>query len=430
MGDTSFALIDGNSFYCACERVFDPSLKDRPVIVLSNNDGCAVARTPEAKALGIKMGAPYFKIRDLCDKERVAVFSSNYALYGDMSARMNAIYRDVAPEVEIYSIDESFLSLGIIPPHERVTFSRDLRAKVLKWTGIPTCVGIGPTKTLAKLANHIAKSNSGLGGVCDLTSAEERKYWLPRVAISEVWGVGAASQRKLAQMGVKTASCLASLDSSVARKLMTVVGEKTVLELRGVSCLALEAVAPQRKGCAVTRSFGRKVTQLSDMLEAVATHATRGAEKLRRHGLEAGHITVFMHTSPFAEGPPHSASRTVHFPEPTADTIDLIRATGRAVKDIFRPGYGYAKSGIIMEDLVEAGSSPRSLFDTRDREKSEALMQAYDAINQRFGRGSVTAASAAAKDSTWQTKFEMCSPRYTTVLEDLPQAIARVHSKG
>lgn len=188
MAETSFALIDGNSFYCSCERVFDPSLKDRPVIVLSNNDGCAVARTAEAKALGIKMGAPYFKIRDLCERERVAVFSSNYTLYGDMSARMNRIYQEAAPEVEIYSIDESFLSIGLIPPSERVAFSRDLRAKVLQWTGIPTCVGIGPSKTLAKLANHIAKKNPEMGGVCDLTSQEARAHWLGMVSIGDIWG--------------------------------------------------------------------------------------------------------------------------------------------------------------------------------------------------------------------------------------------------
>jgi DNA polymerase V len=424
VAETSFALIDGNSFYCSCERVFDPSLKNRPVIVLSNNDGCAVARTAEAKALGIKMGAPFFKIRGLCEREGVAVFSSNYTLYGDMSARMNAIYREMAPEVEVYSIDESFLSIGIIPADERVSYGRDLRTKVLKWTGIPTCVGIGPTKTLAKLANHIAKKAEGMDGVCDLTSQAARDHWLPKIAVGEVWGVGGASQAKLARLGVRTAACLRALDPAVARKVMTVVGEKTVLELRGISCLPLETVAPQRKGCAVTRSFSRKVTDLTDMLEAVATHATRGAEKLRGYGLEAGHITVFMHTSPFGDDPSHSASRTVQFAEPTADTLELIRAAKRAAEGIFQKGFRYAKAGIVMDDLVEAGSAPRPLFEQRDREKSASLMEAVDAINQRYGRGTVTPA-ATGKRRDWQTKFEMRSPQYTTSLDDLPRAKAR-----
>ena len=424
MAETSFALIDGNSFYCSCERVFDPSLQDRPVIVLSNNDGCAVARTAEAKALGIKMGVPYFKIRDLCERERVAVFSSNYALYGDMSARMNRIYQESAPEVEIYSIDESFLSISLIPPYERVAFSRDLRAKVLQWTGIPTCVGIGPSKTLAKLANHIAKKNPEMGGVCDLTSQKARDHWLGMVSIGDIWGIGRASQEKLARLGVRTAACLTKIDLTVARKLMTVVGEKTALELRGVSCLGLEAVAPQRKGCAVTRSFSRKVTDLGDMLEAVATHATRGAEKLRTNGLETGHITVFMQTSPFGDGPSHSVSKTLQFPETTADTLDLVRAAKQGAAGIFKPGYRYAKAGIIMEDLVEAGSAPRALFEQRDREKSASLMEALDAINQKYGRGTV-APAAIGKKRDWQTKFEMRSPEYTTCLADIPTVNAR-----
>lgn len=418
------ALIDGNSFYCSCERVFDPSLATRPVIVLSNNDGCAVARTAEAKALGIGMGDPYFKIRDLCEAEGVAVFSSNYTLYGDMSARMNAIYRTFAPDVEVYSIDESFLDLSGFPAVDLVTLARDLRSTVRQWTGIPTCVGLGPTKTLAKLANHIAKKNGELGGVCDLTSPADRARWLPRIDVGEVWGIGSASERKLLAIGVETVAQLSDLDTRLARRLLSVVGERTVLELRGIPCLALDQVPPQRKGCAVTRSFGTPVTTLEAMLEAVAAYATRAGEKLRRHGLEASHLSVFMHTSPFREkDPSHSASLTVHLPEASNDTLDLIKAAHRAVRAIFRPDFRYAKAGIVMDDLIPAGSAPRPLFDPRDRELSERLMSALDSVNLRFGRGTLIPAAAGIRRE-WQTKFENRSPRYTTRIQELPRVRA------
>lgn len=422
---TSFALIDGNSFYCSCERVFDPSIATRPVIVLSNNDGCAVARTIEAKALGIGMGDPYFKIRDLCRNQGVAVYSSNYTLYGDMSARLNAIYRQWCPDVEIYSIDESFLDMTDIRPADRKTFGLDLRSTVRQWTGIPTCVGIGPTKTLAKLANHIAKKSFELDGVCDLTDPAVRGPWLDRIAVGEVWGVGAASQRKLLEIGIRAAGDLARLDMRLARNLLSVVGERTVLELQGISCLSLEDIPAQRKGCAVTRSFGTPVTDLAAMLEAVATYATRAGEKLRRHKLEATHMAVFMHTSRFnLHDKPHSAQTTVHFVEATNDTFDLIRAAERGARRIFAGGHRYAKAGIVMNDLVRSGSQPRPLFEARDRDQSERLMHALDAVNAKFGRGTLVPASVGI-ECDWQTKFDMRSPRYTTNIKELPIATAR-----
>ncbi len=420
----TLALIDGNSFYCSCERVFDPALATRPVIVLSNNDGCAVARTAEAKALGIGMGDPYFKIRDLCEAEGVAVFSSNYTLYGDMSSRMNAIYRDFSPDVEVYSIDESFLDLSGFPAADLVTMARDLRSTVRQWTGIPTCVGLGPTKTLAKLANRIAKKAAELDGVCDLTSPADRARWLPAIEVADVWGIGPASERKLLGIGIETAADLRDLDPRLARRLLSVVGERTVLELRGISCLPIELVPPQRRGCAVTRSFGTPVTTLAGMLEAVAAYATRAAEKLRRHGLEASHLVAFMHTSPFREkDPAHSASLTVHLPEASADTRDLIKAAHRAVRAIYRPGFRYAKAGIVLDDLIPAGSAPRPLFDRRDREESERLMSVLDSVNMRFGRGTIAPAAAGIRRE-WQTKFENRSPRYTTRIQELPRVRA------
>ncbi|GGA64370.1 umuC protein [Pelagibacterium lentulum] len=421
----AFALVDGNSFYCSCERVFDPKLATRPVIVLSNNDGCAVARTSEAKALGIGMGDPYFKIRELCDQNRVAVFSSNYSLYGDMSARLNAIYRQWAPEVEIYSIDESFLDLSLIPERDRQTYGRDLRATVHQWTGIPTCVGIGPTKTLAKLANRVAKKNEELGGVCDLTDPAERDKWLPRIDVGDVWGVGPASERKLFELGIETAADLRDMPTRLARQRMTVVGERTVLELRGIACMALEELPPQRKGCAVTRSFGKPVSTLDEMLEAVSAHALRAAEKLRRHKLETSHLTVFMHTSPFnRRDPAHGGSKTVHLPEASADTFELIEAARCGAQAIFREGYRYAKAGVIMDDLIPAGSGIRPLFPARDRDKSERLMTALDAVNAVFGRGTMVPAGVGINKREWQTKFDRRSPRYTTRLDELPHAMA------
>lgn len=417
---TVFALIDGNSFYCSCERVFDPTLANRPVIVLSNNDGCAVARTAEAKALGIAMGEPFFKIRDLCQENNVAVFSSNYTLYGDMSARLNAIYRQWTPDVEVYSIDESFLDVSHVPPADRTSFGLDLRSTVQRWTGIPTCVGIGPSKTLAKLANHIAKKNADLGGVCDLSNEHYRKTWLDRIEVGEVWGVGAASKRKLLSIGVESAGDLSRLSRQLARQLMSVVGERTVLELQGISCLSLESLAPQRKGCAVTRSFGQPVTDLAGMLEAVSSYATRAGEKLRRHGLETAHMAVFMHTSRFNErDPAHSGQTVVNFPEASADTLDLINAAQLGARRIFREGFRYAKAGIIMNDLVPAQSAPRPLFGARNREKSARLMSALDAVNARFGRSALTPASNGLKRD-WQARFDRKSPRYTTRLDELP----------
>ncbi len=323
----AIALIDGNSFYCSCERVFDPKLARVPVIVLSNNDGCAIARTAEAKALGIKMGDPFFKIREQCRREGVRVFSSNYTLYGDMSSRANAVYRDFSPRVEIYSIDESFLDLSDVHPDLRIELARDLRATVRAWTGIPTCVGIGPTKTLAKLANHIAKTQPALDGVCDLTDPVAYDHWLCRISASEVWGIGRASAAKIEAMGVDTVADLRDLDPRPVRKAMTVVGERIIHELRGLSCLPLELVPAQRKGCAVTRSFSRRVEDRGTLEQAVAAHATRLGEKLRREGLGTDQLTVFYHTSTHDRGDPmRSVSTTVTLPEATNDSLVLIQA--------------------------------------------------------------------------------------------------------
>ncbi len=393
----ALALIDGNSFYCSCERVFDPKLAGVPVIVLSNNDGCAIALTPEAKALGLRMGSPYFQMRDLCRRQGVRVFSSNYALYGDMSGRANTIYERFARDIEIYSIDESFLDLSDVTPGERVELARDLRATVRAWTGLPTCVGIGPTKTLAKLANHIAKKNPALGGVCDLSDAKTRETWLARVGLEEIWGVGRASQARLQALGCRTVADVRDLDPRAVRKGMTVVGERIVYELRGVPCIELASVAPTRKGCAVTRCFSGRVEDLATVEQAVASHAARLGEKLRRERLGTDHVSVFYHTSEHDAGrPQRSVATTATLPEASNDTLVLVKAATSGVRRTWRSGFRYSKAGVITVDLVPLVDSQRALpgLGRLDREKGAALMSAIDECNQRFGRGSVVPGQA------------------------------------
>jgi len=418
---TAFALSDGNSFYCSCERVFDPALEKRPVIVLSNNDGCAVARTTEAKALGIKMGQPYFQIKNLCRTEGVVALSSNYALYGDMSRRMNEIYNQFAAETEVYSIDETFLDVEHIPPKDRTAWASDLRSTTRQWTGIPTCVGIGPTKTLAKLANKAAKFLPT--GVLDLTDPGEQERVMADFPIGDVWGIGRASQVKLPALGIEYAGQLRDMEPKRARAIMTVVGEKIVHELNGRACMELEAVAPQRQGCAVTRSFGQRVTTRIEMEQAVAGYATRLGEKLRRHGLATDHVTVFMHTSRFNDDEPRrNVSMTIDIPEATNDTMALIRAAKRAVDVLWKSGYRYSKAGIITQDLVPPALAQRSLFDNMDHEKAAKVMAAMDAANRRWGRATVVPAAVGfSSKSAFSTKFEMRSPRYTTRWDELPK---------
>lgn len=418
----ALALIDCNNFYVSCERVFDPRLRGVPVGVLSNNDGCFIARSEELKALGVRMGTPAFQVRDLIRRHRVRVLSSNYALYGSMSARVNAVLTDFAPAAEAYSIDETFLDLTGIAGRDLRPLCQDLRATVLRWTGIPTCVGLGPSKTLAKLANAAAKADPALGGVCDLTEASVCAAVLAAFPVAEVWGVGPATAAKLAALGVTTAAGLRDFDPKQARALGTVVLERLVWELRGLACLDLELVAPPRKGLAVTRSFGRPVTALAEALEAVAAHATRAAEKLRTHGLVAGRLSAFAHTAPHHPGPQHHAARATGLVPMTADTRDLVAAAGRCLAAAWRDGFAYAKAGVVLEDLCPPEAAPRTLFDA-PRPGSARLMAAVDRLNARFGHGTVFPA-AAGTERVWAQRAAHRSPRYTTRLDELPIARA------
>ncbi len=372
-----FGLIDCNNFYVSCERVFRPDLEGVPVIVLSNNDGCAVARSAEARALGIKMGDPEFKIRELIKRENVTVFSSNYALYGSLSAKVSAVLLSMVPTIENYSIDESFLNLGEFREREVEPLARELRERVQRWVGIPTCVGIAPTKTLAKVANFIAKKRPQYRGVCDLRSSQVRADLLSTVPVDEVWGIGAASAAKLAKIGVQTAADLAALDPDNARALMTVTGSRTVYELRGVSCMPLELMEPTRKGIAVTRSFGAPVTSWREMSEAIASYATRAAEKMRRYKVAAENIFIFMHTNTFNNDPFYSNGASARFSETTNDTGEVVALAVRLGERLWRDGFRYSKCGVMITELMPETTRQPALWGELDREKRERALESH-----------------------------------------------------
>jgi DNA polymerase V len=420
-----FGLIDCNNFYVSCERVFRPDLEGVPVIVLSNNDGCAVARSAEAKALGIKMGDPEFKIRDLIRRENVRVFSSNYALYGDLSRRVGDTLSSMVPTVETYSIDESFLNLGEFNDREVEPLARELRERVLRWVGIPTCVGIAPTKTLAKVGNFIAKKRPQFAGVCDLRSAAVRSELLPTVPVEEVWGIGGASAAKLAKLGIHTAADLAALEPDDARALMTVTGGRTVYELRGISCMPLELVEPTRKGIAVTRSFGKPVTEWSEMREALASYATRAAEKMRRYKVAADNLFVFMHTNTFNNDSFYSNGASAHFLATTNDTGEVVGLAARLGERLWRDGFRYAKCGVMITELLPEVDRQPALWGDLDRERRERVWKTMDKLNASLGRDTLRVLSAGPKDGAWNLRAEYRSPRWTTRWEELPQVEAK-----
>ncbi|MBK9005197.1 MAG: Y-family DNA polymerase [Sphingomonadales bacterium] len=422
------ALVDANNYYCSVERAFDPSLIDCPMVVASNNDGCVVARSAEAKALGFKMGEPLHLVRDKIRKHGVAVRSSNYALYGDMQRRILAAMEPFATgqDVEVYSIDESFLSLDGFRDRDLVAHCQALRARVLEWTTIPTCVGIGPTKTLAKLGNAAAKKNPLFQGVADMCDSAIRSWVMERFAVGDVWGVGAATEARLRALGVTTAGALAAMPLRQARGLGTVVLERLVAELNGVSASAVEAIEPPRKGMAVTRSFGVPITDRELLIGAAAQYAMRAGEKLRQHGLVAGRMTVFFHTNRHKpDRPQHSASRTVSLHPMTADSFELVGAVRRIVERAWRDGFAYTKAGVMLEELVAACDRPRTLFeDIEAGERQQRLLGALDEINGRFGRFTAVPAVQGFKRE-WKLKAEMKSPAWTTRIEEVPKVSCR-----
>jgi len=401
-----FALLDGNNFYASCERVFNPALIGRPVVVLSNNDGCAIARSEEAKALGIKMGAPWFQIRPLEREAGLVALSANFSLYGDMSSRMMTITADLGWAQEVYSIDECFLQVDGIPGvRERAL---EVRSRIQQWIGIPTCIGIGATKTLAKLANHIAKDADRkgsypkvLGQVCHLGELNERQLeWLfRRIPVGEVWGVGPRISRQLEAAGIRTVWQLRQADTATIRRHWSVVLEKTVRELNGIVCHELEDEPSPKQQIACTRGFGEAVTELEDLREAVSTFASRAAQKLRQQGSRAAQVLVFIRTSPFRkQDAQYARSMVVPLPHPSADTLAITAAALKGLRAIYKPGYRYAKAGVMLLELQDAGVEQLSLdlrtADTPSEERRERLMRALDAVNSRYGPGALQIASA------------------------------------
>jgi DNA polymerase V len=424
------ALVDCNNFFCSCERVFNPALQGRPIVVLSNNDGCIISRSEEAKAIGIPMGAPLHEQQQVIRKHGVHVFSSNYTLYGDMSARVMSILRDEVPAMEVYSIDEAFLQL---PNNFSEEHARALRAKILQWTGIPVCIGIGSTKLLAKLANRHAKKNKVLtGGVFDLTH-----YWDPDGIMSEtptdgLWGVGKNLALRLKGMGIKTALDFQHADPAAIRKSMGVVGERLFRELNGISCLALEEMPPDRKGVMASRSFGSPVESLEELEEALANHVARASEKVRRFGLLATRMEVFLQTNRFKKDEPqYSPGIGITLERPTHSTSELMIAARALLKRIYRPGYLYKKTGIQLVNLVGEDAYQPGLFDTpKSRIDVDKIV---DELNRRLGdpknlvitrasQGTERSASGGSERKAWKMKSERHSPHYTTDWNELPEA--------
>lgn len=418
-----FALVDVNNFYTSCETVFRPDLKGQPVVVVSNNDGCIISRSAEAKALGIKMAAPYFKIKDELRQHGVHVFSSNYALYADLSHRVMSTLADIAPAVDIYSIDEAFVDLtGVDRCIALSDFGQQIRRRIAQHTGLNVGVGIGPTKTLAKLANYAAKKWSKSEGVIDLSNRDRQRKLLALVPVEEVWGVGRRISKKLNNMGIYNALQLAECSNWVLRKHFNVVLERTARELRGEPCLALEEFAPTKQQIICSRSFSHRITRYEDMHQAICAYAERAAEKLRVEKQYCCAVGVFMRTSPHAGNETFYAPQASgHLPVPSCDTRDIIRVATAVLDKIWQNGFRYMKAGIMLSDFFSQGVAQLNLFDEyQPRARSDELMQAIDALNQS-GRGTVWFAGQGIQQS-WAMKREMLSPGYTTRYADLPVA--------
>jgi DNA polymerase V len=417
--DTVYALIDVNNFYAACETFFNPALRRRPLIILSNNDGCVITRSDGAKAVGIKMGSPLFKIEHMVEEYDVQVYSSNYELYGDMSQRVMGTLQEFTPAIEIYSIDEAFMELDSGSAISLRTLGLEIQQKVYRWTGLPVSIGIAETKTLAKIANRIAKRSEKTGGVLDLTHSPYQEKALERTPVEEVWGIGRAYSKLLKDEGMRTALALRDANLRWVRKQMTVVGARIVMELRGISCLPLEECPPPKKSITCSRSFGIYIESLSEIREAVAVYTTRVGERLRRAGLAASVITVFIQTDRFYKGPQYQNAATSRLVYPTDSSHELLDCALKAVEHIFQPGYKYRKAGVLLSGLVPADQLTTRMYDDTRWERFRRVMEAVDYINRKYGRDTIRFAPADP-NGRWKTRFQCCSPHYTTRLSDVP----------
>jgi DNA polymerase V len=421
------ALMDCNNFYASCEKAFAPHLAARPVVVLSNNDGCIVARSREAKELGVPMGAPEFKCRALLARHNVAVFSSNYALYGDMSARVMATAAALAPRMEVYSIDEAFLDFTGLPggPEEA---ARRVREAVKRATGIPVSIGVGPTKTLAKAANKLAKKDAALGGALVLPEDPAgREDWLARLDVEDIWGVGPRHAKRLRGRGARSALDFIRLPRDYVRKTMTTAGLHTWLELRGAPCIPLERAPRPKKSIVSSRSFGVPVEALVHMREAASYHAARAAEKLRAQNGQAAQVTLWVQTNAFIQGEPqYSGVESRALSPPTSRADEIVRSALTLLGRLFRPGYRYKKTGVMLSGIESAESSQLSLLRGHD-ERGGKLMEVLDRVNAKWGRETLFPA-ACGVERAWRMRMARRSPRYTTAWEELP--VARAWGEG
>ena len=410
-----FALVDCNNFYASCERVFDPSLKQRPIVVLSNNDGCIVARSNEVKALKIPMGVPYFEQQALIRKHKITVFSSNYQLYGDMSQRVMDSLRLFAPDMEVYSIDEAFLRLDYLQPRDLTKYCKTIRAKVMQWTGIPVSIGIGPTKVLAKVANRVAKKQTD-DGVFDIRSSTTQDAILKTLDVKKLWGVARRWAERLNRMNIHKASELRDASPVIIRKHLSVVGERLVRELRGQPCIDLEDIQP-RKNIMSSKSFGNLLTRKEPIEEALANYAARACEKLRKQNSRAQAVYVFVGTSEFSDKQ-YSNSITCPLTIPSSDTRVIIETAKSCLSRIYRPGYRYKKTGVMLLDLIPASLEQKHLFADSDPNPSDDLMDVVDQINRDHGPDTLFF-GAQGVNREWKMRCGSRSPRYTTQWDEL-----------
>ena len=411
------ALIDCNSFYVSCERLFNPKIKNVPVVVLSNNDGCVISRSTEAKKIGIKMGEPYFKVKELVKKNNVQIFSSNYSLYGDLSRRVMKVLKGFSDKIEIYSIDEAFIDLSHIKDENIEDYGKKIRERVLKWTGIPTSVGISCTKTLSKVANHVAKKNKT--GVIFLKDNIDDV--LKNFDISDIWGVGRQLSKLYIKNGINNAYKLKNISNSWVKKSTNVLGAKTVMELRGIPCINLETEETKRKSCCVSRSFGRKIESLNKLKESITTHCLNAAEKIRNDNQTTRSITVFIRTSPFDKNRKYySNSLTIDLPVATNNSLELVKVAIEGLKKIYKYGYFYQKAGVILSKLSEAGEKNLNLLTPILENKSQTLMKAIDVTNAKYGRNVISVAQAGINNS-WKMRREHSSKINTASFDSLPK---------
>jgi len=415
---TLYGLVDCNNFYCSCERAFNPQLHRKPVVVLSNNDGCIISRSQEAKDLGIQMGEPLFKVKDLLEAHHVAVYSSNYTLYGDMSRRVMSLFHDFTPNVEVYSIDEAFLDFSNLYGVDLHQHAWKLKSHVFQCTDIPVSVGVAATKTLAKVANRISKKSKKANGVLVLTDPYYLQAALKQVAVEDVWGIGHQYAALLHRHNLHTAYDLSRVRDAWAKKHLSIVGLRLVQELRGEPCLDLELEPPAKKGICTSKAFGVPVTDYGEVKEALATYTARCAEKLRKQQSGATLLTVFIQTNPFANTPQYYDSRTVRLPVATNSELEMIQYALQALQTLYRKGYSYKKTGIIVSEIVPQDTIQFDVFDTVNRDKHIKLMAAKDALKVKMGRPVVNSA-ALGTQKRWTFKRAMLSPCYTTRMSDI-----------